>query len=347
MINLNERKKKILQVLIHQYIRTAQPVGSRTLAENYGLDLSSATIRNYLADLEEEGYLTHPYTSAGRIPTDKGYRFYVDSLIEIQHLVLREEERIRREYSQQIKRLEDLLRYTSHVLACSSHYAGFVLSPEWEKNILQSLQLISVGERKILVVLVTEAGSIRHLLIENELNLGAEKLYRLSRILSKKVSKLTLREVKEKIYEKIKEEERTQTELLSLARKIAQQTFASNEKEEIYLEGANNILALPEFSDSEKIKNLLKFIEERKLLSTLLEKKVKKTGIKVTIGSENPLPEMQECSLVTSVYHCGEQLFGLLGILGPKRMEYSRMIALVDFISQLVNDSLEKLSSPK
>lgn len=357
MADLSERKKKILQILIQHYICTAQPVGSKTVAENYRLGLSPATIRNCMAELEEEGYLIHPYTSAGRIPADKGYRLYVDNLIEAQRLVIEEEKRIRHEYYQHIRKLEDILNYTSYLLARLSHYTGFVFSPKWGKSVLQSLHFLSVGKRKILVTLTTQSGMVKHSLFESESEVNEEKLRHLTQILSRRFSGLPLSELKEKIYQKVEEVEKEYLELMELAKKLLRELFIPQEKEEVYFEGLDNILTLPEFKDTEKLSNLFKFIEEKKLFSFWLKKELGLTNrkrmleekkVKVSIGSENPFPEFQDCSLVSSVYQMDQQPVGILGILGPKRMEYSRMIALVSFISQLVdkilNKSLEKKS---
>lgn len=338
MVDLNERKKKILQVLIHCYTHTAQPVGSKTIAENYDLGLSPASIRNCLTELETEGYLSQPHISAGRVPTDRGYRFYVDSLIEVQCLVIEEKEKIRQEYFRRMKNLEEVLESASHLLARISNYTGFVLFPKWRKSILESLQFIPL-ENKILVVLVTHGGLIGHYLLDNPGNISSQALSRLSRMLTRKLRGLSLAEAKEKIYQKIEEEEKSQREFFILAREIIGQAFL--EKEEIYLEGTSNIVGLPEF---EKTINLFRFIEERKLLARFLEKELNRPGVKVRIGRENPFPEMSECSLVTSVYQNGKQSVGLLGILGPKRMEYSRMISVVDTISRAVSKVLEQIS---
>lgn len=359
MVNLKERKEKILQVLIHHYIRTGEPVGSKTISENYDLGISAATIRNYLAKLGEEGYLSQPHTSAGRIPTDKSYRFYVDSLIEAQQLVVEEEERIRREYYSRVKKLGDILNYTSYLLARLSHYAGFVFSPKWGRNILQAVNFTPAGERKVLVTLLTKSGLVKYSLLENRTNLDEEKLHRLSHIFNRMFSGFSLAELREKIYQEIETEEKKQIEYLRLAKQFLEQLLSS--EEEIYLEGMENIFTIPEFKDSKKLSELFKFVEEKKFFSSWLKKELDSTikkmklreekkltnsdslkrRVKVTIGSETPFPEIRDCSVVTSVYEMDEQPVGLLGILGPKRMDYPQMISVVGYISQLVGKILK------
>jgi len=362
MIELDSRKKKILQILIHYYIRTGQPVGSKTVAENYKLGLSPATVRNCLAELEEEDYLTHPYTSAGRVPTDKGYRFYIDRLIEVQQLVAEEKDRIHREYYLRMKKLEDILNYTSHLLASLSHYAGFVFSPKWERNILQLVNFTSAGEKKLLVTLLTRGGLVKYFLLDNETNLDEEKLYYLSQIFSRMFSGLSLAELQEKFYQEIDREEKKQIEHFQLAKRFLGQVLSSKGEEKVYLEGVNNIFNVPEFRDSKKLSDLFSFIEEKKFFSSWLKKELDsvikkmkskeekglnnsneiKRKVKVTIGSEIPFSEIQDCSVVTSVYEMDNQPVGLLGILGPKRMEYAEMISVVSFISNLVNKVLKE-----
>lgn len=364
MSDSKERKEKILQILIHHYIRNGQPVGSKTVCENYPLGLSPATIRNCLAELEEEGFLTHPYTSAGRTPTDRGYRFYIDSLIEIQQLVAEENKRIQREYYLRLRKLEDILNYTSYLLAHLSHYAGFVFSPKWEKNIVQSINFAPAGESKLLITLLTRSGLVKYSLVNNELNIDEDKLFHLSQIFNMMFVGLRLSELRDKLRQENVEEEKKQTEYLKLARRLLNQLFSSESEEKIYLEGMNNIFRIPEFRDSKKLNNLFSFVEEKKFLSFWLKKELdfitKKTKskkekelklnstesvkkkVKVTIGSETPFPGMKDCSLVSSTYEIDEQPVGLLGILGPKRMEYDQMISLVSFISQLVSKVLKE-----
>jgi heat-inducible transcriptional repressor len=334
-----ERKQKILQAVIHHFIKTAKPVGSHILNEEYGFDLSPATIRNLMAELEEDGYLTHPHTSAGRVPTDKGYRTYVDSLIELQRLAIEEEDRIRNEYNGRIKELEELLVQTSRILSGMSQYTGFVLTPKLENNNLKHLELIPFSEDKILVILVTHTGMVKHHLIEARV--PRSKLQMLSSILNEKLKGMTLLEARQKVMEKIEELQAETDEILSLARTLGRNIFEI--EEELYLEGTSKILSLPEFQDYEPMRCLLRLNDDRDLLMNLLGEDLNSRGVQVHIGSESPCSELQHLSVVSTVYRDGDKPLGVLGIIGPKRMEYEKMMALVDAVSKIVNKMMSRM----
>lgn len=335
---LEERKKKILQIVVHNYIQTARPVGSKIICENYNLKISPATVRNILADLEEEGYLTHPYTSAGRLPTDKGYRFYVDSLSKTSPLSASEEMQLYERYKRHNYELEEMLWQTSRLLSAVSRYTGFVLSIQSKKMIFKHLKLIPLENKKILAVFISQSGLIKHRLLQLPFSISAKKLKKMCKILNTKMIGFTIEEVKEKIIDKIKGEKIKYREFLELAEELSKQIFEV--KEEIYLEGISNIL---EFTNNYGgAKTIFKLIEEKKMLSYLLEGEFSQEGkVKVIIGEENCYPEMNDWSVVGSIYRVSDCPVGLLGVIGPKRMEYSRIIAVVECISKLVNKLLD------
>ncbi|MGA2090083.1 MAG: heat-inducible transcriptional repressor HrcA [Endomicrobiales bacterium] len=335
---VKERKKKILQAVIHQFIKTGRPVGSNLLTEDYRFDLSPATIRNLMAELEDEGFLTHPHTSSGRTPTDKGYRNYVDSLREIQRLVLDEEDRIRNEYDVRIRELQDMLVHTSRMLSGLSQYTGFVVTPNIDKNLLQYLELVKIAENRILVVLVTTNGLVKHKIIESPVS--AEKLEVLTRILNTKLRGLSLLQAKRKIIDELDNMERQEKDLLALAKDLGRDLFSI--EEDIYIDGATNVMALPDFHDYEPMRCLLRFNENKGLLRQVLHDDTSTGEIKVVIGSEAACEEFKDLSLVTTVYKEGETPIGVLGIIGPKRMEYPKMMALVRAVSHIVNTMLAK-----
>lgn len=336
---LEDRKKKILQAVIHHYIKTAKPVGSNSLLDEYGFELSPATIRNFMAELEEEGYLTHPHTSAGRVPTDMGYRCYVDSLIELQKMILDEEDRVSHEYTNRVKELEDLLGQTSKVLSGLSHYTGFVMTPKVDRNQIKRLELVRVSDEQILVVLITNTGLIKHRLIKAAIPSG--KLASLTNMLNEKLKGLTISEAKHNIFDHIDRIEKEERELITLAKFLGPQIFEI--EDEVFMEGTMNVLSLPEFKDFEPMRCLLKISEERELLMNALDDDLSsEDGVKVIIGSETDCKEFKHMSVVSSVYKNGEKPVGVLGIIGPKRMEYPRMMALVSAVSKIVNKILTK-----
>lgn len=335
---IEERKNKVLQAVIHHFIKSGRPVSSNVLTDDYDFELSPATIRALMSELETDGYLTHPHTSAGRTPTDKGYRSYVDSLMELQRLAIEEEERVRQEYHGRVKELQEFLVQTSKVLSALSQYTGFVMTPRLERNKLKHLELISLAPDRVLVILITHTGFVKHHLIETDIS--RDKLIKLNAMLNEKLCGLTLLEAKHKIIEKIEESEREEKEILVLARDIGRHIF--DIEEEIYLEGSANVLTLPEFQDYEPMRCILRLNEQKDLLSSVLDKDLSSDKVRVLIGSESTCNEFQELSVVSSVYKDGTRPIGVLGVIGPKRMEYQKMMSLVGSVSRMVNKILSK-----
>jgi len=336
-----ERKEKILQVVISHYVRTAKPVASGVIVKEYNFPFSSATVRNVLAELEEEGYLTHPYTSAGRVPTDKGYRFYVDGLMEVPRLTEEEERRIEREYRDKRRELEEIMRQTSKMLSLFSHYAGFILSPTLDRSLLKHIELVRIGDKRVLAVLVTEAGLVRDKTIELNYNLKGSQLYKVSSLLNKKLSGLPLSQIREKMNKIIEQESSKYLGLLKAAKGLIAHAFASGDSE-IYLEGSANILAsVQEYAnDYAGMSSIFRAIEEKRIILDIVKRLVKSDGVRIIIGKENLYPEMEHLSVVSSTYKSGDSVAGVLGIIGPKRMEYPRMVALVDFVARVIKNIL-------
>ena len=340
------RKRRLLQAAIYHYVRTGKPVGSQIIVDKYNFGMSSATVRNLLVSLEKEGYLVQPHTSAGRIPTDKGYRFYVDSLLEVQSLASAEEEKIRKEYSARAKELEDLMISTSHMLSSLSHYTGLVLSPRFDKSVLRRLQLISLGGSQILAVVVSQTGLIRHRVVSLSAPIAPERLLDISNLLNERLAGLPLADVRTQILHHIEAVQQEQEESMRLVKELAREAFDLHAAEsQVYVDGRENIFSFPETTeDYRQLTGLLRMIEEKNLLASVLEKAMKKEGLSVKIGAENAQPEMRGISLVSSTYKMGDNTLGVLGILGPRRMEYGRMISLVEGVTRIVNQLLDKMN---
>jgi heat-inducible transcriptional repressor len=337
---VEDRKNRILHAVIHQFIKTAKPVGSNALIEDYGFGLSPATIRNLMADLEEDGYLTHPHTSAGRLPTDKGYRAYVDSILELQRLVLEEEERVRREYDNRIRELHDVLAQTTHVLSGLSHYGGFVLPQSPGAHILKRLELVQMSDKRLLAIMVTNTGEVKHRMMDG--NLPADRLRHLSRILNDALCGMNMEDAKRKIIQAIDDAEQKDKESYSIARSIGAQLL--DIEEGVMLDGATNVLTLPEFRDYEPMTSLLRLNEEKGLLSQIISEGIKgRDGVNVVIGSETTCKELKNLSVVSSIYRDGDRPVGVLGIIGPKRMDYERMMSLVGAVSRIVSRIIERI----
>jgi len=343
-----DRKRKLLQAVIFHYVRTGKPVGSQVIVDKYNFGLSSATVRTLLLQLEKDGYLEQPHTSAGRVPTDRGYRFYVDTLVEVQTLASAEEERIHKEYAARTKELEDLMVSTSQMLSSMSKYTGVVLSPRLDKSLLRRLQLIPLGGTQVLAVIVSQNGFIRHRVVTLNHPISAERLSDISTMLSEKLTGLPLADVRTQILHHIETAEHERGETFSLAKELATEMFElQNSDAQLYVDGRENLFSLPELNDDyDQMSSLLRVIEQKSLLTSALERAMKKQGLSVKIGAENNRPELRSVSLVSSTYKVGELTVGALGILGPKRMEYGRMIALVEGVSRIVNQMLEKMGQP-
>lgn len=372
----DQRKRKVLHSVIHEYVRTGKPVGSHTVVDTGRLDLSSATIRNILSDLEQEELIMHPHTSAGRVPTDKGYRSYVDSLIELQRLAIREQTRIQREYETRIKEIEGLMSQTSKMLSSISHYTGFVMTPKLEKNIFSHMELVPISGHRILVAMITQSGLTRHFIVNTQMVLPRERLRSISRIINQSFQGQTLKEVQLRMMERLDTVMQEYRDMITLAKEIGLEIkkFSTSA---IYLDGTSNILSLPDFTKADDQQDIFKIIEEKQILMNLLEKDLlqesdesfsdrphpnerkdsrRKKGkfdqqtaksphsshVHIRIGSENTIKAMQNLSLVSSTYQLADKTVGVLGILGPKRMEYPKMIALVDYISHMMNRVLKE-----
>ncbi|MDR3306852.1 MAG: heat-inducible transcriptional repressor HrcA [Endomicrobium sp.] len=330
---LKERKTKILSAVIHRYIKTGKPVGSTVLIDEYNVSLSPAAVRNVMAELEGEGFLMHPHTSAGRIPTDKGYRSYVDKLLKLQSLAIEEEERIRKEYEQKHKEIESLLSETSRILSGLSQYAGFVMAPQTQYDEIKNIELVQISNDELLIVLLTQSGVIKHKRIEASLSHG--EIAKLRNFLNDKLRGVSVAQVNKKIVSEIKEFKQREEDILKAVEKISDVFY--NIQDDIYIDGAFNVVSLPDFNDFERVKSLIKFNENKDKFMEVISKDFTGSGINVKIGSENAIAELKDLSVITTVYRNGSRAVGVLGIIGPKRMEYKKMMYLVSRASEMLN----------
>jgi heat-inducible transcriptional repressor len=338
---LTQRERLVLQSLINYYIATAEPVGSKVMAEKYRLGISPATIRNTMKDLEDMGLINHPHTSAGRVPTDEGYRMYVDSMMGKVPLTATEEDQIRREISADYAAVEDILEQTARVLATVSKQLGVTIAPRFDKGILTRINLIPVADKKILVVLAVKHGLVRSVLLEAESSIDTEQMEETANILNERLSGLTLGEIKDSIDERLKEASAGDPKLIKLFLDSTENLLSFTEPDQMHLGGTRNIVDQPEFKDREKLSNLIQVLEEKKLLAELVSAKGIKEGITITIGKEIETGEMQSCSLVTSPYEAGK-VRGTIGIIGPTRMRYSKLVSMVEYTAKLLSDLLSK-----
>ena len=346
-VTLDRRSQEVLEAVVESYIQKGEPVGSRVVSRLSSEGLSAATIRNVMAELEESELLTQPHTSAGRVPTDLGYRLYVDSLMKARRLRRDEEQMIESSLLSTPTELHDLFATVSRVLSRFSHHLGVVVSPHISRARLKETEFVRLGKGRILVIIVAVSGMIHNKIIETEGDHAQEKLDRIGRYLSDEFRGNTLTEIRDRILEMMGQEKALYDSLLRDALALGRASLEIEEEKglgggEVFVDGTSNLLSEPEFASINRLKGLFRTFEEKhellRVLNSCLE--VEQPGVKVLIGSENPHPDLAACTLVASSYGTGAGTLGTLGIIGPTRMEYARAIALVDSVARLFSDAL-------
>ena len=325
-MHLDERKMKILQAIIRNYLETGEPVGSRTISKYTDLNLSSATIRNEMADLEEMGYILQPHTSAGRIPSDMGYRLYVDMMMkekeqevnELKELLLEKEDK-----------LDNLLKQTAKLLAVNTNYATMVSAPSIHQNKLKFIQLSRVEKNQILAVIVIEGNVIKNTILNVDEVLTDETLLKLNILLNTHLNGLSVDEINLPMIAALKRQAGIHSEIISEVIDAVAEAIKADEDLEIYTSGTNNIFKYPELADHQRASELITTFEEKQVLNELVHETLadeNNTGIQVYIGKESPIESMNDCSIVTATYELGEGMKGTIGIIGQKRMDYDKVV---------------------
>lgn len=328
MQGLDERKRKILKAIIQTYLETGEPVGSRTISKYTDLNLSSATIRNEMSDLEELGYILQPHTSAGRIPSDLGYRLYVDELMKEKEQEVSE---IKEMMIEKTDRMEKVLKQVVKILASNTNYATMITGPAYHHNKVKFIQLSKVNEEQLLAVIVTEGNLVKNQIISLDGAMDDEQILKLNLLLNTQLNGLTIEEISLGMITKLKEQAGVHSGVVSrVLDTIAESISTDAEEVPVYTSGANNIFRYPELADSNKASELISAFEEKKLLVDMINETSAdtedNTGIQVYIGNEGPISTMKDCSVVTASYDLGEGMKGTIGIIGPKRMDYENVV---------------------
>lgn len=336
-MELDERKITILKAIIKTYLETGEPVGSRTISKYTDLKLSSATIRNEMSDLEEMGYILQPHTSAGRIPSDKGYRFYVDQIMQEKEQEVTE---IKELMIQRVDRVELVLKKLAQLLAANTNYAALISGPQYHRNKLKFIQLSMMDDRKLLIVTVVEGNLIKNTMVDVPRNISREELLNLNILLNSALNGLTIEEINLDVISRLKEQAGVHSSLVdTVLTEVARAIRADEEDLQIYTSGATNIFKYPELSDGDRASELLKAFEQKDVLQELItdvNEASDETGIQVYIGNETPVQTMKDCSVVTANYDLGEGIRGTIGIIGPKRMDYEKVLGtLKNLMKQL------------
>ena len=329
---MDERKFRILQAIIDDYIMTAIPVGSRTISKKYEMGLSSATIRNEMSDLEDLGYLDQPHVSAGRIPSAKAYRLYVDQLLKCGKIKASDADSIRKHFSDRARQMEDVVSHAAQVLSTLTHYTALVMTPNGAKMRIRNLQLVPVSSTSALVVIVTDSGIMRDAVIRVGADMDEDALYGISRMLTEQLSGHTLQEAQEMMERSVRAATRSEQVYSDIAGLIAD-VEAQQQAGKLTLGGTSNILDYPEYSDVEKAKSFLSLLETKDTLLRLLQER-QQMAFTVRIGPETGIPELQDCSLVTATYTIGGNTHGTIGVIGPTRMQYDRVLGVLSVMGE-------------
>lgn len=337
-VELDERKKKILQAVIRNYLETGEPVGSRTISKYTDLNLSSATIRNEMADLEEMGYIVQPHTSAGRIPSDTGYRLYVDTMMEEKE---REVVELKEMLLERQDKMETLLKQVAKVVAQNTQYATMVSAPQTKRSKLKFIQLSRVDSHQLLAVVVIEGNVIKNNMIPVEEELSDETILKLNILLNTNLNGLSIDEISLGMIAVMKQQAGVHGDIVSGVIDTVAEAIKAEEDLEIYTSGTNNIFRYPELADQQKASELINTFEEKQLLGELLQEaggSGESTGIQVYIGEETPVKSMKDCSVVTATYELGGGMKGTIGIVGPKRMDYDKVVGTLRTIQTQLDE---------
>ena len=345
-MEMDERKITILKAVIRNYLETGEPVGSRTISKYTDLNLSSATIRNEMADLEEMGYIVQPHTSAGRIPSDAGYRFYVDNLMHERKDALdkREEALSKKEdiLLEKVERVEDLLKHVAKTLATNTNYATMVAAPKKKSKKIKFIQVSQIENGKLLVVVVLDGNVVRNTIIESDFDVDNELCLKLNVMLNSSISGLDIEEINLAIITKLTSQAGEYSVLVRNILDAVASAAISKEDLQIYTSGAKNIFKYPELSDNLKASELIYTLEEKQSLANLItdsENSKSDDDIKVYIGEETPIDSMKDCSVVTATYEMKDGAKGTIGIIGPKRMDYDKVVETIKSIKNQLDDA--------
>ena len=336
---LNDRKKKILQAIVDEYVETAEPVSSGVLCDKHGIDYSSATIRNEMAELEKEGYLSKVHTSSGRVPSAKGYRLYVNELLKEQNLSLEETKFIKSQLENKVDEIEELTKITTNTLSEITHYTTVAIGPRTTEQIIEEIKFVLLGTRMVMCVIVTDGGLVKETIIKFNEDIREEQVQNLNSIFNSKLKGKPLEKIDKPLEEYIFSELNYSIEVIKAI--INQINKIIEEEEKIYYEGANKVFEQPEFQNVQMAKNFINILDRKDLVMDLLNSEFT-DDINVYIGDENADDDLQDFSIITFKQRINDKEMGTIGIIGPKRMDYSKVIAVMKYIKGLMGNGGKK-----
>ncbi len=338
---LDERKQRILQAVIQDYISSAEPVGSRTLARKYDLGVSPATIRNEMADLEMLGYLEHIHTSSGRVPSSKGYRLYVDSLLPVQPMTDAEKAMIDKWYKAKVQQLDQVFQETAKIISKLTRNVSLVLAPQISKAAFRCMQFLPLDDHRVIAVLMTDAGFVENRIMEMPAGSSFEDFQRMAKVINDCLAGHTLGAIQNGSLKQI-EAEIGDNGLYESAMTLIDKALNSQRKERLYLGGTTEMMEQPEFHNVDKVKELLIMLEKDQLMKDILKAHLG-DGLTVTIGQENEYSGIKDCSIITATYHLDGELLGSMAVLGPTRMEYGRTMSLLNYMNNNLTEVIKRL----
>jgi len=337
---LNERERTVLRYLVHDFIETATPIGSRYISRRHEdvLGLSSASIRNVMSDLEYLGYLNHPHTSAGRVPTDLGYRFYLDKLMEVEQLSTKDRREIRKNLDPSGLETDDLLKETSKLLGRISQQLCVVTNPHLSSGILEKIELVKITINRLMVIISIKSGLIKTMMMEVSSEIPKEKLEDLARLLNERLNGLTLGQIRDTFAQRLMDLQDEETGLIRLFIVSVDKLFADQKVDKLHIGGAENIVQQPEFVNPQDLRGIVELINNEEIIIHVLEKiEVPPHEVRVAVGKENLDDKLNPYSVITSTYAVGD-VTGSISVIGPKRMPYARMIPLVDYVAHTISE---------
>lgn len=335
-MSLNERKRKILEAIILDYTSTAEPVGSRTISKNYGLNISPATVRNEMSDLEDMGYIEQPYTSAGRMPSDLGYRYYVDYIMQKNKLDEAIEKLVISSFKGKINRFDDAIKISMELIAKITRYPSLFLVPETESSALSMIRMLKVDETKALLVIITENNLVENIFVDLPSGFEEEDLNLITSVINSKLSGTKIAQWNKSLIRELYGDLLKQKEVLTAVLDSIEDRLNHKSDQRVYSAGFIQMLNEPEFRDIDKVKSILSFFDDKKIIEDMLLRKSQIEDFQIVIGNENEAEEIKDCSLIKKSYSFQGDFQGIMGIVGPKRMDYSNSISLLELISEVL-----------
>ena len=342
---LDDRKLKVLHAIINSYILSAEPIGSRTISKEYDLGVSSATIRNEMSDLEDLGYLSKPHTSSGRVPSDKAYRLYVNQLLKTEKtkIDMAKKQYIKKTLAKESKEIDQLIQNSAEILSAITSYTALALSPQLKESKLKHIQLISIDEREILLIIVSDSGMVKNTIFKMDKEIPEDHLNIISNFLNSELKGLNIEEIGKVMDNGVFREMYEFKEIIDKIIPIITKSLENTDNVEVYAGGVTNIFDFPEYKDLDKARSFISFMEDKELLVEVLLNESPSSGMKITIGDENIYDPLKECSLITTTYKLGNMTIGKIGVVGPTRMDYFRVINAVKMFSVNLTELIEAL----